>query len=39
MGLFNKNNNEENITVDNIQAMKESILAGNYVEIQIPTYK
>lgn len=38
MGLFNRNNNNnEPITVENIQAMKESILAGNYVEIQIPT--
>lgn len=40
MGLFSKNNdnnNIEQITVENIQAMKESILAGNYVEIQFPT--
>ena len=40
MGLFSKNNNDNNIeqiTVENIQAMKESILAGNYVEIQFPT--
>ena len=41
MGLFNRNNNRNNnikvVNVENIQAMKESILAGNYVEIQFPT--
>lgn len=42
MGLFNRNNNNRNnnikvVNVENIQAMKESILAGNYVEIQFPT--